>query len=47
MQEISPVKFAAGILTLMLVGIGTGFWNQEPLVVNDFLYNFGLWEYFN
>ena len=45
MQEISPVKFAAGILTLMMIGIGTGFFKQDPLLVNDFLYNIGVWDW--
>lgn len=47
MQYLSAGKFAFGMLTLMSVGIIVGFFRQDPLMVNDFLYNIGLWEYFN
>ncbi|NOZ65074.1 MAG: hypothetical protein GXP00_01000 [Alphaproteobacteria bacterium] len=47
MQNLASGKLAFGILTLMIVGIAVGFANQEPLVVNDFLYNVGLWDYLN
>ncbi len=47
MQYLSSGKFAVGILTLMTVGIATGLLNQDPLVVNEFLYDVGLWQYFN
>ena len=46
MQYLSAGKFAFGMLTLMLVGIVVGFFRQDPLVINDFLYNVGLWDYF-
>ncbi len=47
MQNLSSGKFAIGILTLMTGGIVIGFFNQDPIVVNDFLYNIGVWEYIN
>ncbi len=47
MQYLSAGKFAVGLLTLTTVGIATGLLNQDPLVVNEFLYNIGLWEYLN
>ncbi len=47
MQYLSAGKFAVGILTLMTVGIATGLLNQDPLIVNEFLYDIGLWQYFN
>jgi len=47
MQNLSSGKFAIGILTFMTVGIVAGFFRQDALLVNDFLYNIGLWEYMN
>ncbi len=47
MQYLSAGKFAFGILTLTTLGIATGLLNQDPLVVNEFLYDIGLWQYFN
>ncbi|VAX06428.1 hypothetical protein MNBD_ALPHA03-396 [hydrothermal vent metagenome] len=47
MQNLSSGKFAIGILTLTGVGIVAGFFNQDPVVVNDFLYSIGVWEYIN
>ncbi|MCF6216489.1 MAG: hypothetical protein L3J58_09995 [Emcibacter sp.] len=47
MQNLSSGKFAIGILTLMTTGIVAGFFNQDPIVVNDFLYRIGIWEYMN
>lgn len=47
MQNLAAGKFAVGILSLMTAGIVIGFFKQDPIVVNEFLYNVGLWEYFS
>lgn len=45
MLDLSIGQYVTVILSFVTICVVTGFVDQDPLTVNDFLYNIGVWEY--